>query len=329
MPYVTADGIATASSSAADICLPFALGGGVLRGRLVRLTATVTEILNRHDDPAPVGAVLAEAMAAAVALAGGLKYAGVFTLQIQSKGPVQMLVADVTSAGELRGCVKFDQDQLTAELSRPRPEGFSPHLLSAGGHLAFTVDQGPDTQRFQGIVELTGETLTDAIHHYFRQSEQLESALKTAVAAPAAPGAPWSVAALLVQRMPEHGGRVDITPDALDDIWRTAVIFLGSVKVSELLDLSVSPEQLLTRLYGTLGVLPAGRRPILAKCRCSRLRSERILASFPVDEVRTFVQDGQIHMTCEFCRARHVFSESELEILAEKHRPASTKVSEP
>ncbi len=325
--HVTPAGAVGLSSSAADVCLPFALDGGALRGRLVRLTAAVSEILERHNNPAPVGAVLAEALAAAVALAGGLKYTGFFTLQIQSQGPVQTLVADVTSAGEVRGCVKFDPDQLAAELGRPRAEGFSPRLLGAGGQLAFTVDQGPDTERFQGIVELTGDTLAEAIHHYFRQSEQLESALKVAVAAPATPGAPWRVAALMVQRMPEDGGRIDATPDELEDVWRTAVIFLGSLKDGELLDLSVEPERLLTRLYGTLGVTPGARRPIFAKCRCSRTRSERILASFPVDEIRSFARDGQIDMTCEFCRANYVFLEGELEALSEKHRPTSNEVT--
>ena len=290
----------------ADVCLPFIVNGGAFRGRLVRLTAAATDILERHKDPEPVSMLLAEAMAAAVALAGGLKYTGVFTLQIQSKGPVHMLVADITSDGDLRGCAKFDDTAVAAEVARVSAGGKLPHLVGAGGHLAFTVDQGPDTERYQGIVELSGESLADAVHHYFRQSEQLESALKLAVAPPKAAGEPWRAGALLLQRMPEEGGLKLISRDELDDAWRTAVILMGSIKDAELLDLSITPERLLTRLFVTVGVVPLPRRPIRFKCRCSQERSERILASFPVEEVRSYAEDGKIHMTCEYLSLIHI-----------------------
>jgi molecular chaperone Hsp33 len=239
-----------------------------------------------------------------------------------------MLVADVTSDGDLRGCAKFDSDALQAEMNRVKPGGFEPHLLGPGGHLAFTVDQGPDTERYQGIVELTGESLAEAVHHYFRQSEQLESALKVAVGAPKAPGQPWTAAALLLQRMPEEGGIKRAVREDLDDAWRTAVILMGSVKNSELLDLSLAPERLLTRLFITVGVVPATRRPIRAKCRCSRERSEGIIASFPMEEVRSYAEDGKIHMTCEFCRANYEFAVEDLERIVAKHRAAAATEKE-
>ena len=312
---------ANLDDGASDVCLPFVLSGGRFRGRLVRLTSAATAILAKHDDPDAVSGLLAQAMAAAVALASGLKYSGIFTLQIQGKGPVYTLVTDVTSEGHLRGCAKFDSDRLSAEMSRPRAEGSLPQLLGPGTRLSFTVDQGPDTERYQGIVELAGESLTEGIHHYFRQSEQLESAIKVAVAPFGDVTKRWSAAALLVQRMPEEGAPGHFSREEADDLWRTAVIFLGSLKNSELLDLSLTPERLLTRLYATMEVRFAPHRQIAAQCRCSRERSARILASFPIDEVKSFAENGEIRMTCEFCRADYIFSEEELEQLATKYRP--------
>ncbi len=306
--------------TSADVCLPFILSGGAFRGRLVRLTAAATDILNAHRDPAPVSLLLAEAMAAAVALASGLKYKGVFTLQVQGKGPVHTLVTDVTSDGALRGCTKFDPGEVAAETARARVGASLPHLLGPGAHLSFTVDQGPDTERYQGIVELSGETLADAIHHYFRQSEQLESALKIVAAAPAEGNGSWTASALLLQRMPEAGGVPIANKEDADDAWRTAVILMSSVTDTELLDVTLAPERLLHRLFATLDVRAAKARPVAAKCRCSRARSERILASFPVEEVKSYAENGRIHMTCEFCRADHVFTDSEIEAIAEKHR---------
>jgi len=312
-----------ASPVAEDVCLPFIINNGAFRGRLVRLTGAVTEILRRHGDPPEVSALLAESMAAAVALASGLKYEGVFTLQAQGEGPVHTLVTDVTSGGDLRACAKFDVDRLAVERAKPRASLSSAHLTGPG-YLTFTVDQGADTERYQGVVALSGESLAESIHHYFRQSEQIESALKVAVSAPSKDG-PWTAAAVFIQRMPEDGGR-PIDRDEAEDAWRTAVIFLGSLKDSELLDLSLPPAQILRRLYATVGLRLIAPRPIRAKCRCSRARSERILASFPVEEVRTYAQDGVVHMTCEFCREDYAFSESELVALSHEHRSQSSEV---
>lgn len=320
--------VTSPSSSALveDVCLPFIINEGAFRGRLVRLTDAVSDILARHKDPPEVSALLAEAMVATVALASGLKYDGVFTLQIQGTGPVHMLVADLTSDGELRACAKFDAGLLAAELSKKRRSGAIAQLAGSSGHLAFTVDQGPETERYQGIVALTGESLAEAIHHYFRQSEQIESALKIAVGAPEE-GGKWTAAALLIQRMPEDGGQAMDREEA-EDAWRTAVVLLGSLKDAEILDRTLSAETLVTRLYSTVGLRLLGRRPVTAKCRCSRERSERILASFPMEEVRSYALNGMVHMTCEFCRADYAFSESELATLALRTGPQNSKVKQ-
>ena len=314
--------LSAVSSAVDDVCLPFIINDGVFRGRLVRLAGAVSDIVARHEDPPEVSALLAEAMVAAIALASGLKYDGIFTLQIQCDGPVHTLVADITSKGELRACAKFDTARVTAEVEKPRSAGFAPRLLGSSGHLAFTVDQGPDTERYQGIVALSGETIAESIHHYFRQSEQIDSAIKIAVAAPQNGGG-WSAGAILVQRMPDGGVR-PVDREEAEDAWRTAVILLGSIKDPELLDMSLSPPQLLTRLYATVGLRLLERRPVVAKCRCSRERSGRILASFPVEEMKSCAQDGFVHMVCEFCRTDYAFSESELQSLAQlRSSPAS------
>lgn len=308
----------SAGAAPADVCLPFVLGGGAFRGRLVRLSESVSDILARHGDPEPVAELLCEAMAATVALAGGIKYDGVFTLQAQGSGPVHTLVADVTSAGRLRACAKFDPGRLEAELARGRPEHLAAHLLGRG-HLAFTVDQGPDTERYQGIVELTGGSIADSVHNYFRQSEQLASALLVTVRPPAAAQARWRATALVIQRMPEIGG-AKINAEEADDAWRTAVVLMGSVTRAEMLDETLTPEALLHRLFATIGLRVLPPKPIAFGCRCSRARSERILASFPVEEVRALADDGVVRMTCEFCRADYVFSEAEVDGLAAKVR---------
>lgn len=310
----------TALQESADFCQGFVLANGAFRGHLVRLTQSVTTIIDRHTDPQPISALLCEAMAAAVALAGGIKYDGVFTLQAQGKGPVHTLVTDITSAGHLRACAKFDADKLAEEISQGAPEHLAAHLLGSG-HLAFTVDQGPDTERYQGIVEMMAGSIAESVHNYFRQSEQLPSALMLAVAPPdVAYPAQWRAAALVIQRMPEIGGKPILTDDDAEDAWRTAVVLMGSATKKELVDLELSAEQLLYRLFATIGVKALSKKPISFGCRCSRQRSERILASFPREEVKTYAEKGVVRMTCEFCRTDYAFSEAEIDALADHAR---------
>ncbi len=306
-----------------DVSVAFLINDGAFRGRFVRLTGSVSEILKRHGDPAEVNALLAEALVSAIALASGLKYEGVFTLQMQGDGPVNVLVADVRSNGHIRACAKYDPERLAAEVARKRPDGKAPHLLG-GGHLAFTVDQGPDTERYQGIVELSGGGLAESVHEYFRQSEQLESALKVAVSPPpAGTDGPWTAAALLIQRMPEEGaGRIHTPREDLEDDWRAAVILLGSMKDSELLDPSLSALEVVYRTYGSVGARLVQAKPIAAVCRCSRAKSSRIVASFPIDELRNLSDDGRVRMTCEFCRSEYTFTLEELETIVRESRPS-------
>ncbi|HLJ63831.1 MAG TPA: Hsp33 family molecular chaperone HslO, partial [Stellaceae bacterium] len=152
-----------------DLVQPFQIDGLALRGRLVRLGPALDRILSRHTLAAPVAGMLGEAVAVAAALAGALKYEGMFTLQTKGDGPIRMMVADVSSKGALRGYVQTDETKLAAvEIGRQGPV---PALLGHG-HLAFTVDQGEHSERYQGIVALEGATLAQCVQQYFRRSEQ-------------------------------------------------------------------------------------------------------------------------------------------------------------
>src|SRR5690606_28238769 len=141
--------------------------------RIVRLGTTLNDILSAHDYPMPVAHLLAETVATSILLSSMLKYEGVFTLQTSSDGPVRTIVADVTTAGGVRGYAGYSEDLIKAmELAARRPaegpyEGFDLRQMTGKGYLAFTVDQGAHTERYQGIVSLTGHSVIDAVSHYF------------------------------------------------------------------------------------------------------------------------------------------------------------------
>jgi len=237
-------------------------------------------------------------------LASALKYDGLFTLQIQSDGPILLLVADVTSAGAVRGYARFDADRLHQALMR---EGAPVPKLLGSGHLAFTVDQGADMERYQGIAALDGATLAECAHHYFRHSEQLETAIF--IAARVSDGNARA-GALMVQRMPHQHVQDEV--DA-EDGWRRTVAILASLKADELLDWNLDHDQLLYRLYHEDGVRAFAPQPLVHQCRCSQGKVANTLKSFP--RVEVVGDDGYARVVCEFCKAHYDFSPAQLDAL--------------
>ncbi|MSP29390.1 MAG: Hsp33 family molecular chaperone HslO, partial [Acetobacteraceae bacterium] len=160
-----------------DLVIPrgvtsFSLPGRRVRGRLVRLGPLADALIARHNYAPEVAVLVGEALALVAGLAAALKFRGTFSLQAKGNGPVPMLLADCTDTGELRGYGHVNADKLPMILARD-PEGFAAALLGTG-YLAFTVDQGPETDRHQGIVSITGLHLAEMALHYFRTSEQLD-----------------------------------------------------------------------------------------------------------------------------------------------------------
>jgi molecular chaperone Hsp33 len=276
-----------------------------------------------------VAQLLGEALVLAGALSATLKYDGVFTLQTKGDGPVSMMVADVTTAGAMRGYAQVDRAKLAQALARPGPgvpgvmpeaglDDPVPRLLGAG-YLAFTVDQGAATERYQGIVDLNGATLADCIHHYFRQSEQFQAAINLAVGQVAeADGAPgrWRGGALMIQRLPDQRGG---DADAQEEGWRSALARMASGTRRELLNPGLAPERLLYRLFHEDGVRVYRVRPLVDSCRCSRLRVTRMLRGLPRGELETLKVDGKLEVTCEFCNRRYGFAEADLAALDAPH----------
>ena len=141
----------------------------------MRLGPAIQEILNAHDYPDPVSGILAETASLAALVSGIFKFDGVFSLQAKGDGPIGIVVIDLTSDGALRGYAQFRADEVAA-LGDMWVDTV-PHLLGSG-YLSFTLDQGKETDRYQGIVELTGASLADCAHNYFHQSDQFDGVVK-------------------------------------------------------------------------------------------------------------------------------------------------------
>jgi molecular chaperone Hsp33 len=299
-----------------DIVQPFQLDSSNLRGRLVRLADVSSTIIDAHGYPPVVARLLGEALALSAALSAFLKYDGVFTLQTSGNGPVRLLVCDVTKGGDMRGYAQVDTDALAA-LLQTLPSGLPPTLpqLTGKGYLAFTVDQGPETDRYQGIVPLEGHSLADCIHFYFTQSEQIRAAVRIACRE-TAPGL-WRAGAVILQQMPPVAPLSEIqipTGDDRTESWTRATTLLETCSTDELLSGDLSAEMLLYRLFHEEGIRVYTPHPLQAKCRCSDARVRGVLVGIPAAELDTLKEDdGKIHAVCEFCRTEYLLDPASLQ----------------
>jgi molecular chaperone Hsp33 len=301
-----------------DVVLPFEVGALDLRGRLTRLGPALDDVLTKHDYPAPVGKLLGEAIVLTTLLGSSLKFAGRFILQTQTDGPVSLLIVDFQAPDRLRAYARFDAARLVP--------GLDSGALLGRGHLAMTIDQGPDMSRYQGLVALEGGNLEDAAHEYFLRSEQIPTRVRLAVGEEwrggEGPKHRWRAGGVLLQflpQAPERARQPDLHPGdvpdgvvmpmvAEDDAWMEGQSLISTVEDIELIDPDLSGERLLYRLFHERGVRVFPSLPLRAQCSCSREAVTSMLKSFTPKDRADMVKDGKVVVTCEFCSSVYEFT---------------------
>jgi molecular chaperone Hsp33 len=250
-----------------------------VRGVLVSLDDTWREIRGRAEYPDAVAHLLGEAAAAAALFCGHVKVDGRLSLQLRGTGALRTLFAECTSQGTLRGLARYEGDL---------PEAISPRDFGDGSMLAITIETLPpgqrEVQRYQGLVGLQEDTLSEALTGYFRQSEQLPTALLLAANDERAAG-------LLLQLLPEA--------DREGDGWTRVEALFGTLGAAELL---AGPDtDLLWRLFHEDGVRILPAQPLRFACSCSRARVEDMLRGLGQAEATAALNDGEARIHCEFC----------------------------
>jgi molecular chaperone Hsp33 len=316
----------TTAVSLEDAVLPFEIRPLGVRGRIVRLGDLIDEIIGRHDYPAPASALLAEAIALVAMLGTSLKFDGKLILQTSTDGPVDMLVADFLTPNRVRGYARVALDGL-ARLEAA--DTLTPGMVLGNGHLALTIDQGPDMERYQGIVGIHECGLSDAAHDYFQQSEQIPTILRLA-AGPligrAGGGDNWRAGAIMIQHLPDDGGispmqaksgdnpSGEADPEVEeDDRWRKARLLLETIEDHELIDPLLSSERVLYRLFHEDGVTVYPGIKLERYCSCSKERLRGILTTMPDDDKVHMIEDGMINVKCEFCSTAYEFEPHEID----------------
>lgn len=309
-----------------DRVVPFQVEGLDVRGRAVQLGPMLDAILERHNYPLPVARLVAETVVLTVLLGTSLKFDGKLIIQTKSDGPVDLVVADFSTPDRVRAYARYDEEALASAIEKGETD---PQDLLGQGILAFTIDQGEFTQRYQGIVPLDGASLEEIAGVYFRQSEQIPTKVRLGVAElldrdeNGKPRHRWRAGGMVAQFLPEapdrmrqpdlHGGDGDENFDgSVDDLWDEARVMVETIDADELTDPTVGTERLLFRLFHERGVRVYPPQAVYDQCACSREKLRDVLASFSQEEIESTVEDGVISVTCEFCSTTYKFEATEV-----------------
>lgn len=276
-----------------DVLHRFLLERSGVRGVLVHLDETWATVRERGDYPAPLAAMLGEALAAAALFTGHAKVEGRLSIQVKGSGALRTLFAECTHAGTLRGLAHWHD---------PLPEPLAPAQLGDDARLAITIESpqagAREPMRYQGLVDLHAPSLGTAFERYFQQSEQLPTRLLLA-----ADGA--RAAGLMIQQLPNT--------QSSDDDWQRAQALFDTLGADELL--GVDAQTVLYRLFHEEGVRLLASQPLQFGCSCSRERVGGVLLSLGHEEAVAAIQGEHAEIICEFCNQRYLFDRVDIEQL--------------
>jgi molecular chaperone Hsp33 len=287
-----------------DLVQPFMLHNSIVRGRMVRLDDTLNEILSAHQYPEPVALLLAELLLLSSMLATQLPEGGILTLQIKTEGAVSFMVCDVLRNGGVRGYANVVD-------SKAINDDANMQQLLGRGYLAITLDTTYG-EPYQGIVPLEGDSISEAVAHYFSQSQQLHVLFRNYIGKI---GEKYIASGIMLERMPEPAFESDkvknaeFQNDANDaQNWDYYKLLLATATKIELTDLYLAPSALLYRLFNEGGVWVYDTHKISKNCRCSRDKISKILGSMPEAELVEMQVDGAISVVCQFCNKEELFT---------------------
>lgn len=278
-----------------DVLVRFLFNQRDMRGEIAYVSDSLQQMLQNHDYPYPVKQLLAELVVATSLLTATLKLDGDIAVQLQGDGPVRFAAVNGTAEQEFRGVAR-----LQAEIGAT---GFR-DLIGEGYMLVtITPKQG---ERYQGIIPLTGDSLTDTLEAYFAQSEQLPTRLYLFTDLTENQS---RAAGLLLQVLP-------VDPEKAKQDFSDLVIVTDTITANELLNLPT--EEMLHRLYHDEEVEVFPHQAIRFVCGCSREKCESAIISLGKTAIEEHIAEGKLEISCDYCNSTYQFDSAELSLLLNK-----------
>ena len=303
-----------------DSVLPFQLDRSGIRGRVARLDGVLDQVLKQHHYPQSIEALVAE-MALLTALIGQtIKLRWKLSLQVRGKGPVRLIATDYYGPqaegdpARIRAYASFDADRLDATAN--------PFDQIGEGYFAVMLDQGEGTLPYQGFTPIAGGSLSSCAEAYFAQSEQIPTRFSLNFGKSQEPGRAehWRAGGVMLQHMPHTGGvaapqgsgegglltHADILSGAASEDWNRANMLLDTVEEMELIGPSVTPMDLLVRLFHEEEPRVFDPQPLRFGCSCSEEKVRNTMSIYSQKDIATMTDErGFVTADCQFCGAHY------------------------
>ena len=306
-----------------DTVLPFQLDVSDIRGRVVRLDGALDEILSQHQYPPQIEALVAEAALLTALIGQSIKLRWKLSLQVRGKGAARLIATDYygpSADGEparIRAYASYDPDRLDPAASAYAQVG--------EGYFAVMLDQGAGMTPYQGFTPIAGNSLSDCAQTYFAQSEQLPTRFALTFGKSQMPGQPaqWRGGGVMLQHMPQVGEGVaspegsgeggllthtDILAGEPAENWTRVNALLDTVEELELIGPTVSPTELLVRLFHEESPRVFDATPVHFGCSCSAEKVKQTMSIYSQkDIVHMTTPEGIVTADCQFCGAHYEF----------------------
>jgi molecular chaperone Hsp33 len=319
-----------------DKILPFQLDLSDIRGRLTRLDKTLNDILSQHSYPPLVEALVAEATVITALIGQTINLKWKLSLQIRGNGPIKLIATDYFAPskngelGTIRAFASFNEPNLDIGEKNPFEQ-------LGKGYFAVLIDQGPNTEPYQGITPLTGGSLHKCAETYFAQSEQLATrfALTIGKSQTKTKKISWQAAGLIIQKMPKKTERgvvkkegstnqllasADLLQGQESENWNRVNFHIDTVEELELMGPHISKIQLLNRLFHEENPRVFEAQSIKFGCTCSADKVRNTMSMYSSKDIETMTTaDGDVTANCQFCGAHYIMDPTKLGFEAEKN----------
>ena len=292
-----------------DVRQRFIFDNSDIRGEILSLQESYQTILGQTNYPPAIAHLLGEFLAGACLLSATLKFDGIISLQASGTGPLSMIMADCTHHHDIRAIAHYQSELFENPDSSLNQLPYQLHeLLGKNATLAVTIDPVKG-ERYQGVIPVEGDTLSDCLTNYFNQSEQLPTKI-------------WlqanehRVGALLLQALP-----TDLqSPEEKQRHWHHLSLLAQTLSPTEQLQLSHAEQ--LHRLFHEESLRLFPPSDIRFACSCSSERTVNMLRAFGRAEVTAMLEDTDpIEVSCQFCHQLYRFGEGDIKRLFSHRSP--------
>ncbi|HIX14791.1 MAG TPA: Hsp33 family molecular chaperone HslO [Candidatus Hungatella pullicola] len=288
-----------------DYMIRATAGEGQIRAFAATTRDLVEEARKAHNTSPVATAALGRLLTAGAMM--GLTLKGedeLLTLKIQGSGPIEGLTVTADAFGNVKGYAYNPEVMLP-----PNPQG----KLDVGGAvgegvLSVIKDIGLK-EPYVGQTILVGGEIAEDLTYYYATSEQTPSSVALGV---------------LMNKnntVKQAGGfLIQLLPDATEDMIDRLEQRLGEItSITALLDEGMTPEMILDKILGDMGLEILEKSPARFYCNCNKERVEKALISIGKKELQDMIDDGKtVEVNCHFCNKNYQFTVEELKALYEK-----------